>query len=56
MFSKAIPVWKDIDNYKDKLNVHLVFREIEDSLEGYKIKIAASDSYFTGNVRREEIL
>lgn len=45
MFSKAIPVWKDIDNYKDKLNVHLVFREIEDSLEGYKIKIAASDWY-----------
>ena len=45
MFIKAVPVWKNVDDYKEKLNTHLIFRENAQSLTGCSLKIAAADWY-----------
>ena len=46
MLKKAISVWVDRNNYKDKLNTHLIFRERMESLgRDFKLKIAAADWY-----------
>ena len=45
MFKKAVPVWKNVDNYKDKLNTHLIFRENVDNIKGCTLKIAVADWY-----------
>ena len=45
MFKKAVPVWKNVDNYKDKLNTHLILRENVDNIKGCTLKIAVADWY-----------
>ncbi len=46
MFQKAVPIWVESKTYKDKLNKHLIFREMVDNIEGQcKLKIAAVDWY-----------
>lgn len=45
MFTKAIPVWGDYFNNEDKLNRHLIFREVAESLDHVIVNIAASDFY-----------
>lgn len=45
MFEKAIPVWNQETEYKEKLNTHLVFSERTGSLSGCTLKIACADWY-----------